>query len=72
MGANQNSYKELGLYPKINPKSISSNSADRLAIDKLSAFGTGLGTTSEARNSASKTTSEIGDKNWTEEQFMSS
>jgi hypothetical protein len=27
MGANKNSPRELGLYPKINPKPLSSNSA---------------------------------------------
>jgi hypothetical protein len=37
-----------------------------------SALRTGLGTAAETRNSASKTTSEIDDKNQIEEQFMSS
>jgi hypothetical protein len=41
-------------------------------MDKLSAFGTGLGTAVEARNGASKTTYEIDDKNQIEEQFISS
>jgi hypothetical protein len=45
---------------------------DRTAIAKLSAFGTGLGTTEETQNSASKTTSKINDKNQREEQFISS
>jgi hypothetical protein len=31
-----------------------------------------LGTTAETQNAASKTTSEINDKNWIEKQFMSS
>jgi hypothetical protein len=45
---------------------------DRLAIDKLSALGTGLGTATEPRNGASKTTCEIDDKNRLEKQFISS
>jgi hypothetical protein len=36
---------------------------DRLAIDKLSAFETGLGTAAETWNGASKITCEIDDKN---------
>jgi hypothetical protein len=32
-------------------------------MDKLSAFGTGLGTVAKTRNGASKTTREIDDKN---------
>jgi hypothetical protein len=73
MGVNQNSSTELGLYPKINPKPISSKSAqDRLAIDKLSALETRLGTAAETRIDAGKTTSEIDNKNQIEEQFISS
>jgi hypothetical protein len=45
---------------------------DRTAIAKLSAFGTRLGITVETRNSASKTTCDIEDKNQIEEQFISS
>jgi hypothetical protein len=48
MGANQNSSAELALCPTINPKVLSSNfGQDRLAIDKLSAFGTELVTEAE-------------------------
>jgi hypothetical protein len=65
MGDNQNSSTELGLYPRINPMPLSS-------IAKLSALGTGLETTAETQNGASKTTSEIDKKNWIEEQFISS
>jgi hypothetical protein len=43
-----------------------------MAIAKLSTFKTGLGTTAETRNGASKTMSEVGDKNRIEEQFISS
>jgi hypothetical protein len=35
---------------------------DRLAIDKLSAFGTGLGTVTKTRRGANKTTQEIDNK----------
>jgi hypothetical protein len=45
---------------------------DRLAIDKLSAIGTGLGITPETQNGARKTTREINDKTQSEKQFMSS
>jgi hypothetical protein len=45
---------------------------DRLTIDKLSAFGTGLGTAMETQNGASKTIREIYDKNRLEKQFISS
>jgi hypothetical protein len=38
-------------------------SQDRLATNKLLALGTVLGTTTETQNSASKTSSEINDKN---------
>jgi hypothetical protein len=44
----------------------------RTTIAKLSAFGTGLGTTMETQNGASKTTREIDDKNRLEKQFISS
>jgi hypothetical protein len=48
MGANQNSSAELALCPTINPKVLSSNfGQDRLAIDKLSVFGTELVTEAE-------------------------
>jgi hypothetical protein len=64
MGANQNSSAELGLCPTINLKILSSNfGQDRLAIDKLSAFRIELVTEAERRDCASKTTSEIDDKN---------
>jgi hypothetical protein len=43
-----------------------------MAIAKLSAFGTGLGTAAETRNNASKITCEIGGKNQIEEQIISS
>jgi hypothetical protein len=39
---------------------------------KVSALGTGLGTIAETRNDASKTSSEIDDRNQTEKQFISS
>jgi hypothetical protein len=41
-------------------------------MEQLSALGTGLGTAAKIRNDASKTTSEIDDKNRIEEQFISS
>jgi hypothetical protein len=44
----------------------------RPAIGKLSALRTGLRTTAEIWNGASKTTSEINDKNWIKEKFISS
>jgi hypothetical protein len=44
---------------------------DRLAIDKLSAFRTGLVTATKARKGASKTTREINDKNRLKKQFIS-
>jgi hypothetical protein len=73
MRVNQNFSTELGLYPKINPKHLSSKLAqDRLAIDKLSAFETRLGTAAETRIDAGKTMSEIDNKNQIEEQFISS
>jgi hypothetical protein len=69
MGANQNSLSEHGIYPRIDPTLLSSNSAKTA---ELSAFGTKLGITAETRNGASKTTCEIDDKNRIEEQFISS
>jgi hypothetical protein len=60
MGANKNFLREFGLYPKINPSSLSTNSAKTA---QLSALETGLGTAAEARNDASRTTREIDDKN---------
>jgi hypothetical protein len=44
MGANQNSSMEFDLYPEINPRSSLLIRQDRVAIEKLSAIGTGLGT----------------------------
>jgi hypothetical protein len=41
-------------------------------MDKLSAFGTRLGTVAKTRNGASKTTREIDDKNQLKKQFISS
>jgi hypothetical protein len=67
MGVNQNSSQELGLYPKINLMSLSSNSAKTVAIVKLSALKIRLGTATETRNSASKNTCEIDDTNRFEE-----
>jgi hypothetical protein len=72
MGANQNSSMKLGLYPKIDPTPLSSNGQDRIAIEKLSALRTGLGTAAETHNSASESTCKIDDKNRIEEQFISS
>jgi hypothetical protein len=69
MGANKNFLREFGLYPKINPSSLSTNSAKTA---QLSALGTGLGTAAEARNDASRTTREIDDKNRLEKQFITS
>jgi phosphoribulokinase len=43
-----------------------------MAIEKLSALVTGIGTTAETQNGASTTTSEIDDKNQIKKQFMSS
>jgi hypothetical protein len=45
---------------------------DRLAIDKLSAFGTGLGTVTKTRRDANNTTQEIVNKDLTQKQFISS
>jgi hypothetical protein len=70
MRANQNSSRELGLYPKNDPTPLSSNSVKTATISKLSAFGTGLRTATKTRNGASKTTCEIDDKNQIEEQFI--
>jgi hypothetical protein len=72
MGANQISSMELGLYPKIDPTPLSSNGQDRIAIEKLSALRTGLGTAAETHSSASESTCKIDDKNRIEEQFISS
>jgi hypothetical protein len=45
MGANQNSMRELGLYPEIDPTRFSSNSIqDQISIIKLLVLGTGLST----------------------------
>jgi hypothetical protein len=63
MGANQNSSQKLGLYPEIDPTHLSSNSAKTVQLSLLSALRTGLGTTKETRNGASKTTSKINDEN---------
>jgi hypothetical protein len=64
MRANQNSTQELGIYLKINSKPpLFELDQDRLTIDKLLAFRTGLGTTAETRNDTSKIMSEIDDKN---------
>jgi hypothetical protein len=72
MGANQNCSQELGIYPKSNPTTLSSNSVqDHLAIDKLSAFRTGSGITTETQNGASKNTCETSGENRTKIQFES-
>jgi hypothetical protein len=43
-----------------------------MAIKKLSALVTGIGSTAETQNGASTITSEIDDENQIEKQFMSS
>jgi hypothetical protein len=72
MGANQNSSQEIDLYPKINLKFSLLIRPRPPSYYKLSAFKIGLGTTTKTQNGASKTTSEINDKNQIEEQFISS
>jgi hypothetical protein len=67
-GSQSKLLKELDLYLKPNPMTLSSNS---IKTDKLSALKTGLGITAETRNGASKTTCEMDDKNQIEEQFIS-
>jgi hypothetical protein len=56
MGANQNSSRKLGLYPKSGPTPLFYLGQDRLAIGKLSALRTGLGTVADIQNGASKNT----------------
>jgi hypothetical protein len=64
MGASQNSSRELSLYPKIKSDApLFELGQDRLAIDKLSALKTGLGTAAKTRIGASKTMCEIDDEN---------
>jgi hypothetical protein len=64
---NQNFSQELRLYLRINPMSLSSNSAKTVAIGKLSALEIRLGTATETWNSASKNTCKIDDTNRFEE-----
>jgi hypothetical protein len=72
MGANQNSSREFDLYPEINPMPLFHLGQDRLAIDKLSALRTKLGTTAETRLDANKNTCEIDNKSQTKIWFISS
>jgi hypothetical protein len=63
MGANQNSSPEFGLYPKNQPETpLFYLGQDRIAIDKPSIFGTGLGPATKAQKGANKTTRKIDDK----------
>jgi hypothetical protein len=64
MRVNQNSSRKVGLYSELDP--------DHLAMGKLSAHGTRLGTTAETRNSISRNTCKTDDKNQIKTQFVSS
>jgi hypothetical protein len=73
MRVNQNFSQKLVLYSEIEPDApLVELGQDHTAIAQLSAIGTGSGTTTETQNGTSKTTSNIDDKIWLKEQFISS
>jgi hypothetical protein len=72
MEANQNSSQKLAYILKSTRRPLFQLSQDRTDIAKISSFGTGLEISAETRNSASRTTYEIDDKNRIKEQFISS
>jgi hypothetical protein len=64
MGANQNSPSRTWHIFQNQPKTpLFQLGQDRLAMNKLSTFRTGLGTAAETRNGASKISCKIDNKN---------